>query len=69
MQMEVVDGMIVCMKPGATLSNEDRATLAEFQEFLRARKEITEQYEGDEQKAKLAELTAHYEAAYCGKEA
>ena len=65
--MEVVDGAIVCMKPGATLSNEDRQTIREFQEFLRARKEITEQYEGDEQKAKLAELAATYEAKHSEK--
>lgn len=65
MVMEVVDGAIVCMKPGTKLTDDDRQTIREFAEFLRARKEITDQYEGDERQAKLAELTARYEAEHC----
>lgn len=38
--MEVVDGAIVCMKPGAKLTDEDRQAIREYQEFLRAHKAI-----------------------------
>lgn len=65
MQMEVVDGAIVCMKPGAKLTDEDRQAIRDFHEFLREHKAIKDQYpEGPERDAALAELTARYEAGH-----
>lgn len=68
--MEVIDGAIVCLRSGAKLTDEDRQTIREFRDFLRAHKEITQQHpEGPEREAKLAELVAAYEAEHCNKEA
>ena len=58
-------GAIVCLRPGAeSLTADEQNTITEFMQYLRERKAITTQYEGDERAARLAELNAAYEAAH-----
>lgn len=58
-------GAIVCLRPGAeSLTADERTAVSDFAEYLRASKAIRDQYEGDEQAVRLAELNAAYEAAH-----
>lgn len=57
-------GIIACLKPGATLTDDDRAALTEFAQFLADRRAIEAQYTGPERDAKLDELRDTYETAH-----
>lgn len=61
---QLPNGVIACLRPGATLTDDERQTIMEFAEFLREHKAITEQYDGDERAAKHAELVARYETKH-----
>lgn len=58
------NGVIVCLAPGAELTDDERNTLVEYFDFLRDRKAIEAQCQGAERDARLDELRATYEAAH-----
>ena len=61
---QLPNGVIVCLAPGAELTDDERNTLVEYFDFLCDRKAIEAQYQGAERDAQLNELRATYEAAH-----